>query len=71
MFSWEQRAAGPLWAMLATTTVGSMEPQPLSTMTMPRISPFCLGTTTSFCRSFLANISNSLPKISWLLSTSW
>uniref|UniRef100_A0A182IK38 Uncharacterized protein n=1 Tax=Anopheles atroparvus TaxID=41427 RepID=A0A182IK38_ANOAO len=71
MFSWPQRAAAPDDARFAITTVGSIEPQPDSTITTPSISPFAFGTTTSFCSSFFAKISSSSPKISWLFSTSW
>ena len=38
--------AGPVGHRLAMTMVGSMEPQPLSTITTPNISPLALGTTT-------------------------
>jgi hypothetical protein len=46
MLSWPQRAAGPLGQRFAMTMVGSMEPQPDSTITTPRISPLAFGTTT-------------------------
>lgn len=39
-----ERAAGPLFNMLARMTVGRMEPQPDSTITTPRFSPFCFCT---------------------------
>lgn len=39
-----ERAAGPLFSMLARMTVGRMEPQPDSTITTPRLSPFCFST---------------------------
>lgn len=41
MLSSPDLSAGPLCIRLAMTTVGRMEPQPDSTMAMPRISPFC------------------------------
>ena len=46
MLSCPHRAAGPFGSMLASTTVGTMEPQPDSTITTPRGSPFILGTIT-------------------------
>jgi hypothetical protein len=46
MFSCPQRAAAPAGAKFAITTVGSMEPQPDSTITTPSISPLDFGTTT-------------------------
>lgn len=46
MFNWPHRAAAPAGAKLAITTVGSIDPQPDSTMTTPNISPLALGTTT-------------------------
>jgi hypothetical protein len=46
MLSCPHRAAGPPGARFARTIVGSIEPQPDSTITTPRISPFDLGTTT-------------------------
>ena len=42
--SFPERAAGPLFSILASMTVGRMEPQPDSTITTPRISPFCFST---------------------------
>ncbi|RNA34913.1 hypothetical protein BpHYR1_042206 [Brachionus plicatilis] len=45
---WPHLAAGPLGIMLATTTVGSIEPHPDSTMTTPKGSFLCFGTITSF-----------------------
>jgi len=46
MLSCPHRAAGPPGARFARTMVGSIEPQPDSTITTPRISPFDFGTTT-------------------------
>lgn len=46
MLSSPERSAGPPCMRLATTTVGRMEPQPDSTMAMPRISPFCFRMQT-------------------------
>jgi hypothetical protein len=46
MLSWPHLAAGPVGERLARTMVGSIEPQPDSTITTPRISPLDLGTTT-------------------------
>lgn len=46
MFSWPHLAAAPEGARFAITTVGNIEPQPDSTITTPRISPFAFGTTT-------------------------
>lgn len=36
-------SAGPACIMLAMMTVGRMDPQPDSTITTPRISPFCFS----------------------------
>lgn len=41
-----ERAAGPLFSIPARMTVGRMEPQPDSTITTPRLSPFCFSTST-------------------------
>lgn len=41
MLSSPDRSAGPPCIRLAMTTVGRMEPQPDSTMAMPKISPLC------------------------------
>lgn len=41
-----ERAAGPLFSIPASMTVGRMEPQPDSTITTPRLSPFCFSTYT-------------------------
>ena len=46
MFNCPHLADGPLGDMLARTTVGTIEPQPDSTITTPRSSPFILGTIT-------------------------
>ncbi len=46
MLSWPHLAAAPLAAMLASTTVGTMDPQPDSTTTTPSGSPFNFGTIT-------------------------
>ena len=46
MLSWPHLAAGPVGKRLARTMVGSMEPQPDSTITTPKISPLAFGTTT-------------------------
>lgn len=42
--SFPERAAGPVFSILARMTVGRMEPQPDSTITTPRLSPFCFST---------------------------
>lgn len=42
-FSFPDRAAGPLFSMQARITVGRIDPQPDSTITTPRISPFCFS----------------------------
>lgn len=42
--SFPERAAGPLFSMQARITVGRIDPQPDSTITTPRISPFCFST---------------------------
>lgn len=44
--SFPERAAGPLFSIPASMTVGRMEPQPDSTITTPRLSPFCFSTYT-------------------------
>lgn len=41
--SFPERAAGPLFNMQARITVGRIDPQPDSTITTPRISPFCFS----------------------------
>lgn len=41
--SFPDRAAGPLFSMQARITVGRIDPQPDSTITTPRISPFCFS----------------------------
>ena len=46
MLSWPHRAAAPDGDMLANTTVGTMDPQPDSTITTPSGSPFNFGTIT-------------------------
>lgn len=46
MFSLPDLSAGPACIMLAMMTVGKMEPQPLSTMTTPRISPLAFSIKT-------------------------
>lgn len=46
MFSLPDLSAGPACIMLAMITVGRMEPQPLSTMTTPRISPLPFSMNT-------------------------
>lgn len=46
MLSSPDRSAGPPCIRLAMTTVGRMEPQPDSTMAMPKISPFCFRMQT-------------------------
>ncbi len=46
MFSLPDLAAGPPCIRLAMMTVGRMEPQPDSTITTPRISPFCFSMYT-------------------------
>lgn len=46
MLSSPDLSAGPPCIRLAMTTVGRMEPQPDSTMAMPRISPFCFRMQT-------------------------
>lgn len=46
MFSLPERSAGPACIMLAIMTVGRMEPQPLSTMTTPRMSPLAFSMDT-------------------------
>lgn len=43
MLSFPERAAGPPFIMLARITVGRMDPHPDSTITTPRISPFCFS----------------------------
>jgi len=43
MFSLPDFSAGPPCIMFAIITVGRMEPQPDSTITSPRISPFCFS----------------------------
>lgn len=44
--SFPERAAGPLFCIPARMTVGRMEPQPDSTITTPRLSPFCFSRYT-------------------------
>lgn len=44
--SFPERAAGPLFSIPARMTVGRIEPQPDSTITTPRLSPFCFSTYT-------------------------
>lgn len=46
IFSLPDLSAGPPCIILAMITVGRMEPQPLSTMTTPRISPLPFSTNT-------------------------
>ena len=46
MLSWPHLAEGPLGDIFARTTVGTIEPQPDSTITTPSSSPFILGTIT-------------------------
>lgn len=46
MLTMLERAAAPVGHKLAMTTVGTIEPQPLSTITSPNGSPFCFGITT-------------------------
>ena len=43
---WTNLAAGPPGIMLAMTTVGNIEPHPLSTITTPKDSFFVFGTMT-------------------------
>lgn len=46
IFSFPDFSAGPPCIMLAMITVGKMDPQPDSTITTPRISPFCFSMKT-------------------------
>lgn len=46
MLSLPDLAAGPVCIRLAMITVGRIEPQPDSTMTTPKISPFCFSMYT-------------------------
>ena len=46
MLRWPHLAAGPVGHRLASTMVGSMEPQPLSTITTPSFSLTAFGMTT-------------------------
>lgn len=60
MLSLPDFSATPLGMRLAMTTVGKMEPQPDSTTTTPRISPFCLQMTT--CRKGdIGTLANGRP----------
>lgn len=46
IFSFPDFSAGPPCIILAMITVGKMDPHPDSTITTPRISPFCFSMKT-------------------------